>query len=146
MVGSKKYGARSGRCLPPVSTRAPLATASSTWAADRVELRLRDQRAHVDAPVHAGAERHRLGPGHEPLHEPVVDLVGDEHPLRRDAQLAGVGEAGPDRALGGLLQVGVAQDQDRVLAAELQRAADQPLGAALAATLCPVAVEPVKQM
>ena len=32
MVGSKKKGARSGRALPPVSTRAPLDTASSTWA------------------------------------------------------------------------------------------------------------------
>ena len=77
------------------------------------------------------AERHRLGAGHEPLDEPVVDLVGDEHPLHRDAQLAGVGEGRADRALGGLLEVGVAQHQHRVLAAELERAADQPLGALL---------------
>ena len=32
MVGSKKNGPRSGRALPPASTRAPLATASSTCA------------------------------------------------------------------------------------------------------------------
>ena len=31
IVGSKTNGPRSGRALPPVSTRAPLATASSTW-------------------------------------------------------------------------------------------------------------------
>ena len=78
-----------------------------------------------------GTERHRLGAGDEPLDEPVVDLVGDEHPLHRDAELAGVGERRPDGALGGLLEVGVAQHQDRVLAAELERAADQPLGALL---------------
>ena len=32
MVGSKKNGPRSGRARPPASTRAPFATASSTWA------------------------------------------------------------------------------------------------------------------
>ena len=57
------------------------------------------------------------------------DRLGDVDPLGGDAQLAGVGEAGPDRALGRLLHVGVVQDQQRVLAAELQRAADQPLRA-----------------
>ncbi len=67
----------------------------------------------------------------ELLLEPVVDLVGHEHPLHRDAELAGVGEAGADRALGRPVQVGVAQHQDRVLAAQLQRAADQPVGALL---------------
>ena len=98
---------------------------------DGVELGLADQRAHVVAPVEGGAEGHRLGARDEPLEEPVVDLVGDEQPLHRDAELAGVRERGADRALGGLLEVGVAEHQDRVLAAELERAADQPLGAAL---------------
>ena len=100
-------------------------------AYDGVELLLGDQRAHVVAPVERRAEGHRLGALHEPLDEPVVDLVGDEHPLHRDAELAGVGEARPHRAFRRLVEVGVAQDQDRVLAAELQRAADQPLRAAL---------------
>ena len=31
-VGSKNSGPMSGRCLPPATRRAPLATASSTWA------------------------------------------------------------------------------------------------------------------
>ena len=35
MVGSKNAGPRSGRALPPVSTVAPLATASSTCEATR---------------------------------------------------------------------------------------------------------------
>ncbi len=64
-------------------------------------------------------------------HEAVVDLVGDEHPLGRDAQLAGVGEARAHRPLRGAVEVGVAEHQDRVLPAELERAADQPVGALL---------------
>ena len=81
--------------------------------------------------VEARPEPHRLDARDEPRDEPVVDLVGDEHPLDRDAQLAGVGEAGAHRPLGGPVDVGVAEHQDRVLAAELERAADQPLGALL---------------
>ena len=78
-----------------------------------------------------GPQRHRLGALHELVPEAVVDLVGHEHPLHRDAQLAGVGEARADGALGGPVEVGVTQHQDRVLAAELERAADQPVGALL---------------
>ena len=98
---------------------------------DGVELGLADQRAHVVAPVEGGAEGHRLGARDEPLEEPVVDLVGDEQPLHRHAELAGVRERGADGALGRLLEVGVAEHEDRVLAAELERAADQPVGAPL---------------
>ena len=94
-----------------------------------VELGLRDERAHVDAPVEAGAERHRLGAGDEGVDEAVVDLVGDEEALHRDAELPGVGEHGPYGALRRAVHVGVAQDEHRVLAAQLQRAADQPVGA-----------------
>ena len=83
-----------------------------------------------------GRSRIALTRADERVDEPVVDLVGDEHPLRRDAELAGVGEAGADGALGGPVEVGVAQHQDRVLAAELQRAADQPVGALLRDQLC----------
>ena len=95
-----------------------------------VELVLGDQRAHVDRPVLARAERHRLGARHEAAHEAVVDGVGDEHPLGRDAELAGVGVRRTDRALGGALDVGVLEDQDGVLATELERAVDQSLGTA----------------
>ena len=120
-----------GRAAPcrRSAPRAPLATASSTWA-----VTVSSWSCEISEPMsmpqsRVGAERHRLGPGHEPLDEPVVDLVGDEDPLDRDAELAGVGEARPDGALGGPLDVGVAQHQHRVLAAELERAADQPLRA-----------------
>src|SRR3546814_3709609 len=46
---------------------------------DGVELVLGDQRADVGGPLVAGAEDQCLGASHEPLDEPVVDLVGDQH-------------------------------------------------------------------
>ena len=117
--------------MPPASTVAPLATASSTWAVTvsswswLISEPMSAPHSMPGRSAIASRALDELGP------EPVVDLVGDEHPLHRDAQLAGVGEARPDRALGGPVEVGVAQDQDRVLAAELERAADQPVGALL---------------
>ena len=92
MVGSKKNGPRSGRARPPVSTRAPLATASSTWATTVSSWAWLISEPMSLPQSRVGAERHRLGAGHEPLDEPVVDLVGDEQPLHRDAELAGVRE------------------------------------------------------
>ena len=93
----------------------------------------------------AGLQPDRLDPADEPVDEPVVDLVGDVHPLHRHAQLPGVREARADGALGGAVEVGVAEHQHRVLATELQRAADQSLGALLARSPFPCAVDPVKQ-
>src|SRR5665647_889327 len=73
--------------------------------ADGLELLGTDQRAHLDVPVVAGADPHRRDPVGELRDERVVHGVLHVDPLDRDAQLAGVGEAGlhgalhhPDRA------------------------------------------------
>ncbi len=129
MVGSKKNGPEVGARLAAGEHPGALGDGVLHVGDHGVELVLRDERAHVVAPLEAGPQGHRLGAGDEALHEPVVDLVGHEHPLHGDAELAGVRERRADGSLGRLLEVGVAEDQDRVLAAELQRAADQPLGA-----------------
>ncbi|OPZ50115.1 MAG: hypothetical protein BWY91_02903 [bacterium ADurb.BinA028] len=87
---------------------------------DRRQLFRRDQRAHVDAPLVAGAQPHGLGPRDELLDELVVNLGVDIEALGRHAQLSAVGEGGPDGSLGRPVEVGVAQDEDRVLAAEFE--------------------------
>ena len=55
----------------------------------------------------------------------------DVQPLDGDAQLPGGGEAGADGTGGGLLDVGVVEDQHGVLAAEFEGDADQTGGGAL---------------
>ena len=78
-----------------------------------------------------GAERHRLGARDE-----LRPRTG-RRPGRRRTSAPSRRRAGrrwrsrADGALGGAVEVGVAQDQHRVLAAELERAADQPVGALL---------------
>ncbi len=53
--------------------------------------------------------------------ELVVDPVLDEHPVRRDARLAGVSELAEHRAGDGLVEVGVVEDDEGRVAAELER-------------------------
>ena len=93
---------------------------------DGLELRLRDQRADVGIPVEGGAEREVLDAGHEGGPELLEALLGHVEALDRDAQLAGRREARLDGTRGGLVDVGAGQHDHRVLAAELERAADQP--------------------
>ena len=96
-----------------------------------LQLRRRDQRAHVGRVGQVAAQPQLPGPRDEAVDELVVHAVDGVDALDRDAQLAGVVEAVAHRTLGGLLEVGVGQHQHGVLAAELERAADQPAGAAL---------------
>ena len=96
---------------------------------DPVQLAGVDQSGHVVLVVHGAAEPEGLRPAHETPGEGGQQRLGDVDPLGGHAELAGVGEAGPHRALGRRLDVGVVQDQQRVLSAQLQRAADQPVGA-----------------
>ena len=56
----------------------------------------------------------------DPGDERLGDLPGDVGPLDRAATLAAVHEGRPDGAAGGPLEVGVLQDDHRVLAAELE--------------------------
>lgn len=96
-----------------------------------LQLALADERAHVGAVREGGAEPHGLRTGGEPLDERVGDLRVDVQPLDGDAQLAGGGEAGADGARGGLLDVGVGEDEHGVLAAEFEGDPDQAGGRAL---------------
>ena len=60
------------------------------------------------------------------LEELVVDAVLDEDPVRGDAGLAGVAVLAEDRARDRLVDVGVVEDDERRVAAELERDLLQP--------------------
>ncbi len=53
-------------------------------------------------------------------HELVVGRLLDVDPLDRDADLAGVHHPAPGRGVGGAVEIGVGEDDHRVLAAELE--------------------------
>ena len=94
-------------------------TASSTSLVDRLDGLLVDERADVGAVVLAAAE----GECTHPVGELLGELVGDrgvhEEPVGGGAGLAHVAHLGEHRAVDGRVDVGVLEDQERRVAAEL---------------------------
>ena len=90
-------------------------------ARDLVGLARRDERAHLDVValgrVAPPDRAHLVG---ERRHEAVVDRGAGEDARRGRAVLAGVPVAGRTDRLGGRVGVGVVEDDDRGLAAELE--------------------------
>jgi len=93
---------------------------------DGLDLVLGDQTAHVGGEVVGARELHGTHLLGELAGELVGDLALDIDPLDRDAQLAGVGEAGAGGGLGDLGQVGALGDDHRVFAAQFRGEPDQP--------------------
>ncbi len=58
------------------------------------------------------------------LDEGIVHLRLDVHPLQADTGLTGIFQRRDDDVGGGQIEVGVAQDNRRILATEFQRGAD----------------------
>src|SRR4051794_9917128 len=83
-------------------------------------------------PLERVADPHPRRLAGDALDEAVGDLAHDVDALDTRAGLAGVGEAAPDRAGHGVVEVGVGADDHRVLAAELEHRALQLAGADLA--------------
>ena len=69
-----------------------------------------------------GTDRHRSHPGDEALDEGVVDGVVHEEAVGRGARLAAVAHLGDHGALEGRVDVGVGEDDERGVAAELHAA------------------------
>ena len=76
----------------------------------------------------AAADPKRARPLDERVDEARVQIARDVDPLDADAHLAAVRERSPRRAFDGTLEVGVAEDEHRVLAAELEDHRPQELG------------------
>ena len=107
--------------LPPISTFAPCATATSTCFSRSTSADSVDKRAHRRLLVHGIAG---LQPGERRLklvEELVGDLVDDDEPLRGAAGLPRVVHAPPERPFDGMVEIGVLEHDERVAAAELHR-------------------------
>ena len=85
----------------------------------RLDRLLVDERAHVGAVVLAAAEGERTHPVGELLGELVGDRGVHQEPVRGGAGLAHVAHLGEHRAVDRSVDVGVVEDQERRVAAEL---------------------------
>ena len=119
-VGSKKRPGPSP-ALPPVITRAPFSTASSTWL-EITSICGGKVIAPMSTVPGAGgrALAQRLDALGEKREELVVDGLLDVDALDRDAGLARVADPVGDGGVDGALEVGVGEHDHRVLAAELE--------------------------
>ena len=106
-----------------VSSSAPRSSASATWRCDLLDRRLLDQRADVDVRGSrpSATTEPRDAASVSRCQEVVVDRVLDEDPVGRDAGLAGVAVLAEQRAGDGGVEVGVVEDDERRVAAELER-------------------------
>ena len=84
-------------------------------------LRLGRDRADLGGPLHRVAEARGLGQGHDLGRHLLIDGALHEKTGAGDAGLAGGREDAGDRALHGIVDVGVGEDDVRRLAAELER-------------------------
>ena len=85
------------------------------------------------------------GGGRELLGEGVVDAGLDVDPVGADAGLAGVPELAGDGALDRLVEVGVVEDDERGVAAQLHRQLRLTVSAHCLSRILPTSVEPVKR-
>ena len=107
---------------------APAATASSTSRATRSSAAGVISGPMI-VPGPPGHRRQGLGPGGEPVDEGVVDRPLDEDLAGVHADLPGVEERGEGGGLDRVVQVGVGEHDQRVVAAELEHAAlERPPG------------------
>ena len=126
-------------------TSSPSDAADVDVRRDLVDGRRVDERADVGRRVEAVAETQALRARLEPLEQPVDDRPLDDDPRGGRAALAGRAERAPQDPVGGEIEVGVGQDDDAVLAAELER---EPLERSPARTAIdlPVSDDPVNEI
>ena len=117
-VGSKNVPSS---LLPPRTTSAPRGGRVGHVALDLLGRAFVDQRPDLDAVLEPVADLQRGDRCLEAIEERVVHGVLDEDPIRRDARLAGVAELAHDRARDGRVEIGVVEDDEGRVAAELER-------------------------
>ena len=120
---------RARRCVPPATSLAPLLTASSIRLCDAARGIGADQRAQRRHGPCADRRRPAIRPCAASLvDERVGDLLVDDDPLGRHADLALVHEGAEGRGVHRLVDVGVVEHDQRRLAAEFEQRRLQVLG------------------
>ena len=137
--GLQDDGRLVGGAVARATARQDLAAGLLDSAGEFRALSLGDQRG--DLLVRA----ERRGTLHEAAHELVVDRPLDEDPLCAHAHLPGAGERCEERALHGAVEIGVGEDDERILPPS-SSTTGQPRAPAAAATRRPTAAEPVKKI
>src|SRR6185295_9276210 len=85
------------------------------------DRRLLDQRAHLRLRLETVSDLELRRRVDESRYELLVDAVLDEDPVRGDARLTAVAELADERAGDRCLEIGVVEDDERGVAAELER-------------------------
>ncbi len=97
-----------------------MATASSTHSVTRSRSLVEIERGHVGALVHGVADDEAFDQRHERVEERVLHVAVHEQPLRRDAGLPGMAEAGDRNLLGDRLEISARLDDQRGIVTELE--------------------------
>ncbi len=110
--------------LPPMTSRAPCASASATLLLDLDDGAFMPQRPDLASILKPCADLQRADAGGKGLGEGIGDAPLDEDAVGGKAILAGCGELGVDGDLDRFCDIGVVEDDQRRVAAELHH---QPL-------------------
>ena len=106
---------------PPMSTLAPFFDGIADERLDLGDRLAVDQRADSGAGLDAGADGELLDRLDQRRREAVVDAGLHQDAVGADASLAGVAIFGGHGAGDGLIEIGVVEDDERRVAAELER-------------------------
>src|SRR5579884_2311853 len=109
-------------CEPISSCKQLRALASSDIDvfASRLDLLLVDLRTHIVPLIDAGADFQCSRSSNELISELVIYALLHDHAARRCASLSCCAEAAPKRSVDGEIDIGVVQNDDRVLATHLK--------------------------
>jgi hypothetical protein len=110
---------------------------------DALDVGLVDDRAHLAPGVRRGADLHRLQPGGELGPDPVGDPLVHQKSAARHAELPGEDDQRTDHDRKRLIEVGVLEQDQRRLSAQLQPDALEVFRRRWASLGPPIAYEPI---
>ena len=130
--------------MPPVTTLAALGLGVGDELLDLLDRLLVDQRALLRAVLEARTDLQLARRSGQLLDELVIDAGLNEEAVGADAGLAGIAVLRDHGALDRAVDVGVVEDDERRVAAELHRYLLHASAAHFAISILPTSVEPVK--
>ena len=129
-AGSRKFGPRSGRRLPPVRICAPRSAASRNCCSTFSSWRSADHRADFGVGIAVeGPRRSFLVFSTHSCSKRFGDRLLDVNAFDGEAGLAAIREAAPDGGAGCDFEIGVGENDHGILAAEFEHRRNQFAGA-----------------